>query len=330
MKRSRLVPVLVISASIALLYVVFLAAVPSTPAAARNAETRPTTFSSDPRGAKALLLILEHFLPDVERWMKPMQSLDPPDGSAPSTLLVMQPTVALGNKEAGSLDAWVSEGGQLIVATDTPWRIEGDGQSGDYLARHGFTVGASTEHPLVYTGVGGSLLLRAAPLGGEDLEPLFKGPSGTVGAQRYFGSGRIVVIADGSAWSNMRLKESNNAAWLVLTAGTWKNGRLLVDEYHLGYTGGRGTLQLILTFLGTFWGMIFLQIGFAAVLYLLARMRHFGPAVDLPRERIQDPLERVRAIGAFLQAAKASDFSAQTITQLAAARRHTLGKERQR
>ncbi|HTP57547.1 MAG TPA: DUF4350 domain-containing protein [Spirochaetia bacterium] len=327
MKRQRLVPILVISASIALLYVAFLAAGPPKPAERQSEDIRPTTFSSDSMGTKALYLVLEHFLPDVERWMKPMQSLDQPAGNSPTTLLVMQPLVSLDQAEAESLDAWVSDGGQLIVATDTPWSVRGDQESPGYLSRHGFTLGVSRKNVRLYAGRAGSLLLNAAPLGGEDHQPVFSGPSGTVAAERAIGSGRIIVIADGGVWSNARLKESNNAAWLVLTAGTWKNGRLLVDEYHLGNMGGRGTLQLILTFLGTFWGMVFLQVGLAAVLHLLGRVRHFGPARDLPRERVQDPLERVRGIGAFLQAAEAREFSAQVTAQLVAARRHTKGKE---
>jgi hypothetical protein len=322
MTRQRLVPILVISASIAFLYVAFLAVVPSRPPARHEEDTRPTTFSSDSAGTRALFLVLEHFLPDVERWMKPAQSLRSPTGNAPSTLLVMQPTVALGSREAESLDAWVSQGGQLIVATDSAWAIRGDGESRDYLARHGFTLEDSPKEVHLYTGHDGSLLLKAAALGGKDHEPIFSGPSGAVAAEQYVGSGRIIVISDGGAWSNARLKESNNSAWLVLTAGSWKNGRLLVDEYHLGNRGGRGTLQLILAFLGTFWGAAFLQIGLAAALYLLAHVRHFGPARDLPRERVQDPLERIRGIGAFLQAAEARDFAAQVISQLGEARRH--------
>ena len=328
MKSKSLVPILVISVSLVLLFAVVPAVVPSAPPGGQSVDSRPTSFSADPAGTKALLLILERFMPEVERWMKPLQSLVTPSSDAPSTLLVMQPIVALSDKEATSLDTWVSQGGQLIVATSTPWPVKGDGQSDDYLARHGFAIGAPSQQTSLYKGLGGSLLLSASSLGGEKLESLFSGPSGTVGAQRYIGSGRIIVITDGSAWSNARLKESNNAAWLVLTAGTWKNGRLLLDEYHLGNTGGRSTPQLILTFLGTFWGMAFLQLGLAAALYLLARVRHFGPAIDLPRERIQDPLERVRAIGAFLQAAEAGDFSTQAVAQLAAARLHTRRKER--
>lgn len=327
MKKQRLVPILVIVAAAALLYVAFLAAVPSRPPTKQAEDIRPTTFSSDPMGAKALFLVLEHFLPDVERWMKPMQSLDRPEGNSPSTFLVMQPLIALDEKEAESLDGWVSNGGQLIVATDTHWPIRGGQESEGYLARHGFTLGTPGKNTRLYTGRDGSLLLNAAPLGGKDHQPVLSGPSGTVAAEQYVGSGRIIVIADGGAWSNARLKESNNAAWLVLTAGTWKNGRLLVDEYHLGNRGGRGTLQLILTFLGTFWGMVFLQIGLAAALYLLARARHFGPARDLPRERVQDPLERIRGIGAFLQAAEAKEFAAQVTGQLVTARRRTKGKE---
>jgi hypothetical protein len=328
MKSKQLVPILVIFASLVLLCAVLLLAAPPASPAKQNAESRATTFSAGPQGTKALLLVLDHFIPGVRRWMKPMQSLTSPGGSSPSTLLVMQPIVTLKEKEASSLDTWVSRGGQLIIATSVPWQIESDGQTDDYLARHGFKIGAPVQYLRSYTGRGGSLLLDAASLDRSDFEPLFSGPSGAVGAQRHVGSGRIIVITDGSAWSNMRLGESNNAAWLVQIAGTWKNGRLLVDEYHLGNTEGRRTPQLILAFLGTFWGLAFLQVGLAAAIYLLRRARHFGPALDLPRERIQDPLERIRGIGAFLQAAGASEFSTQAITQLAAARRHTRMKER--
>ena len=328
MKRQRLVPAIVISASIVLLLAASLLAGTSAPADGQGTDSRATTFSAGPQGTKALFLILDHFIPGVGRLLKPLPSLAPPRESAPSTLLVMQPNRPLSQDEAASLDAWVSRGGQLIVATSAPWRIGKDEKADDYLSRHGFRMEGPLQEPRPYTGAGGTLLLGAAPLERSNFEPLFEGAAGAVGAQRRLGQGRIVVITDGYAWSNGRLSQSNNAAWLVMMAGTWKNGRLLVDEYHLGNTEGRGTFALILSFLGTFWGIAFLQLGLAAAVYLLQRARRFGPAHDLPRERIQDPLERIRGIGAFLQAAEAREFSAQTITQLAAARRLTRTKER--
>jgi hypothetical protein len=328
-KRSRLVPALVIGASLVLLYAVFRAGSPSTPLRLPQAlDTRPTTFSADPAGTRALFLVLSHFLPGARRWLRPMESLAPPDGQTATTLLVMQPTVKLRDAEEMSLDRWVYQGGQLIIATSGPWPIEG--KSRDYLSRHDFRMGYPSTQVRSYAGEGGTLDLAAASLGGYELEPLFSGPSGVAGVLQQYGEGRIIVISDGAAWSNQRLRESNNAAWLVLIAGTWKNGRLAVDEYHLGNSGGRSTLQLMLAFLGTSWGLGVLQLGLAAALHLLARVRHFGPARDLPRERVQDPLQRVRGIGAFLRAARAREFAAQTIAQLAAARRYTLDKEQQR
>lgn len=318
-------PVLVLCAAVVALGVLFLGRAPSAPAR-QATETRPTTFSPDPNGTRAMYLVLAHFLPGTGRWMKPMQGLEAPD-AGPSTLLVLQPTVALVDAEVRVLDNWVSKGGQLIIATDRPWRMEGAWKPPDYLARHGLRIGSPSAEARRYDGEGGSLVLAASPLSGRWLDALFTGPEGMVGAVRHVGAGRIILITDPHAWSNARLKESNNAAWLVLAAGSWKNGRLLVDEYHLGYTGGRSSLQLILAFLGTYWGMAVLQLGLAAALYLLARVRHFGPARDLPRERVQDPLERIRGIAAFLQAARAREFSAQAIAQLAGARRYTHRKE---
>ena len=328
MKKQRLVPVIVISVSIVLLLAASLLAGTSAPADGQSTDSRATTFSAGPKGTRALFLVLDHFIPGVGRLLEPTPGLSPPHGSAPATLLVMQPTRSLGEDEAASLDAWVSGGGQLIIATSAPWRVGKGEKAVDYLSRHGFRMEGPTQDPRLYAGSGGTLLLGATPLARDDFEPLFTGTAAVVGAQRRLGAGRIVVITDGYAWSNERLSQSNNAAWLVMMAGTWKSGRLLVDEYHQGNTGARGTFALILSFLGTFWGIALLQVGLAAAVYLLRGAWRFGPARDLPRERIQDPLQRIRGIGAFLQAAEANEFSAQTITQLAAARRLTHAKER--
>jgi hypothetical protein len=320
MKTQRFAPLLVIAGSVVLLVVAAIVASPSAPAAAAGADHRATTFSTAPQGARAIYLVLDRFLPKVERWTKPLQTIAPPGGDAPGTLLVLQPTVPLDEDDANALDWWLAQGGQLILAAGSPWNIEGRESGGDYLARHGFVMDTQARDARLYASPGGAMLLDGMPLAPGDYEPLFWGPVGVVGAQRAAGDGRIVVITDGYAWSNDRLSRSRNAAWLVRTVGAWGNGRLLVDEYHLGTTSTRSAPRLVLSFLGTFWGFAFLQAGLAAVLYLFRRARRFGPAVDLPLEKAQDPLERIRGIGSLLQAAKAREFSVQAMAQLAAAR----------
>ena len=325
MKRGRLVPAVVIVACAAALAVIsILASGASSAGSTGTADTRATTFSAAPLGTKALFLVLDHFMPGTGRLVKPAISLGAPGGDSPSTLLVMEPTTPLGPGEESALDAWVGAGGQLIIATSIPWPAKSDEKSTDYLSRHGFKPGTPTQDAVTYYGLDGSLLLAAAPLSPEGIHPLVTGPKGAMVATKDIGEGRVVVITDGYAWSNARLGRSQNASWLVAVAGSWKNGRILVDEYHQGVQGGAGSLSLILRFLGTFWGMAVLQLAAAAALYALARAWRFGPANSLPVERIQDPLERIRGIGSFLQAAGAQEFSAQAVAQLAAARRHGM------
>jgi hypothetical protein len=324
MKSGRVVPVIVIAGAVVVLLAVSLLAGGAAPAGSRETDARATTLSAAPLGTKALFLVLDHFMPGVGRLVRPTPSLAAPGGDAPTTLLVMQPTMPLGPGEESALDAWVSAGGQLIIATSVPWPVENDENKRDYLSRYGFKPGTPTAELVTYYGWKGSLVLDAAPMTPGGIQPLFTGPDGAVVAEKDIGEGRIVVITDGYAWSNARLARSQNAAWLISVAGSWGNGRMLVDEFHQGVQGGAGDLALIFTFLRTFWGIAVLQLAAAATLYALGRAWRFGPAQDLPPERIQDPLERIRGIASFLQATQAREFSSRAVAQLAAARRHTV------
>ena len=320
MKTRRFLPIAIVLAAVAVLVVATIVVNPSPGASSAGTDTRATTFSAAPNGARAIWLVLARFLPRVERLVKPLETIGPRGGDAPDTLLVLQPTLPLDTGDAARLDWWLAQGGQLIVAADAPWLIVDGEDRTDYLARHGFVLDSGERDTRLFATPGGALLLDGALLAPGDYEPLFAGPRGVVGAWRTVGDGRIVVIADGFAWSNERLARSGNAAWLVRTVAAWGDGRLLVDEYHLGNRTSRGSAGYVLDFLGTFQGFAFLQAGLAALLLLARRARRFGPAVDLPREKLQDPLERIRGIGALLQAAGARAFSAQVMAQLAAAR----------
>src|SRR6266705_3647114 len=55
-------------------------------------QRRPSTFFTDPTGARALLLVMKRLLPSVEQWRRPLNSLAlPSHQSAPATLIVAGP-----------------------------------------------------------------------------------------------------------------------------------------------------------------------------------------------------------------------------------------------
>jgi hypothetical protein len=336
MKGGRKHNLILISLPLFLLFLVFILARP--PKETRPTESEPqaraTTFSAEGGGAKAVYLVMKRFLPSVERWVRPLELLKPPQDSNPTSLLVMEPEKAMTKAETDALDIWVKSGGQLIIAMNGPWTTSGEeSQSeGDYLAGHGFIFSrihtADTASLVEARGTLGTILMHGASLVKGGYHVILKTARGIAAGERKIGKGKIILIADGSAWSNDMLSRSSNAAWLVLTALAWDNGRLLVDEYHQGFVGGsRGTLSLILSFLGSFWGAAFIQLAAAGALFLAMRARRFGPLIDLPPSRARDPLARVNGIGALLEAAAARSFAAQAVWQLTLLRlaRHRRG-----
>jgi hypothetical protein len=293
------------------------------PPAARDSGTsfdeKPSTFNTSDSGTKAIYLVLKRFLPSVERWMKPLEFLPPPEADNPTSLLVMGPSLAIGEEEAERLNRWIEEGGQLIVASEN--------RPAAYLAAHGFSFiaaagqnggGRTASRRLErYVDGTGELLLEGNALEQGDYTVLFHGSSGIKGGETRPGAGRLLVIADKEVWSNLRLTRGRNAAWLVSAVLSWGNGRLLIDEYHHGFQRTRGPLALMLSFFTSAWGLAFVQLGAAGLLFLYGRGRRFGRIRELPRERKRDPLERVEALGALLEAAGASGFALNSISRLA-------------
>src|SRR5439155_4997740 len=83
---------------------------------------RPSTFFTDPSGARAIYLVLQRVLPSVEQWRLPISELKPPSPQNVATLIAMGPN-PFGQDEANALDAWIVSGGQLILAANTDWSV---------------------------------------------------------------------------------------------------------------------------------------------------------------------------------------------------------------
>src|SRR5918996_4013106 len=73
-------------------FLILLATILGSLAGQRSADPflrRPSTFFTDPSGARALLLVMNQLLPSAEQWRCPLNLLESPtDQSAPSTLVV--------------------------------------------------------------------------------------------------------------------------------------------------------------------------------------------------------------------------------------------------
>ncbi len=261
---------------------------------------RPSTFFTDGSGARAAYLVLEQVLPQVEQWRLPVSEMASLPESTPSSLIVMGPTRPLSTAEAAALDGWIASGGQLILATDEPWRVgvprvfdddDDNGEFQDYLERHGIDADSDAE---VEDAVAEAQVV-------------------TVGA------GRIVHVPNPYAFSNAALAETDNAVWLVDQCAGW-GGTVRFDEYHHGFGQQRSFTAIMAPFLVSPWGLVCLQLGLAGAVYIFGYKRRFGRPVDpLPPERTS-ALETVEALGGLFEVADARRFSARAIHQYLSAR----------
>ena len=142
------------------------------------------------------------------------------------------------------------------------------------------------------------------------------------------GRGRVVAIADPTFLRNDVLRKKAGA---VLAVRILENvepatrSPIVFDEYHQGY-GDRTSMTEVLrgALSGTSWGRAILQLGFAALLYLLViGVRPIAPRSRTRYER-RSPLEHVSALSRAYEAIGATGLAVQRLVR-GVRRRHPLG-----
>ena len=318
---------------LALLYVVAALSVQRPPPVRQQ---RPSSFFSYEGGTRAIYLVLQRLLPAVAQWRKPLTTLAPPGSNeAPSTLLVFGPSQALSVAQAQALDAWIAQGGQAILALDQDWSIKhaaqervedtSDQSAEDvseaapemtYLQRHGVRIIVPDEPVAVST----PLTLDQRALAWDDAavgqhEALVMQGGSIVASSTRLGQGRLIVIPDAAAFSNHRLRTTENAVWLVTVCAAWGNGKVMINEFHHGFGAKRGLVSLLGQFLRTPWGWVGLQASLAGILYVYGHMRRFGRIDDPPPPPCARAAELIAARSGLFAAARARHLAVELLHQ---------------
>jgi hypothetical protein len=276
---------------------------------------RASSFFTDATGTRAIYLVLKRFLPTTAQWRRPPTVLETPASqNAATTLLVFGPSQSLSASQAQALDEWIMQGGQLVVATHHDWPIRepeaavdpeapgqeaaaGPASDSGYLRRHGFQL-LKWEETEAARHAETPLMLGPYALAWNDDTPGYtrlvtQGQQVLAGSKRL-GRGRLVAIPDAEAFSNQRLRDSQNAVWLVTLCATWGNGRGLIDEFHHGFGRKRSFVALLGQFLLTPWGWACLQCALAGGFYVWS-LRHFGSLAGPPARLRHSAVERSAA-----------------------------------
>jgi len=142
------------------------------------------------------------------------------------------------------------------------------------------------------------------------------------------GRGQVVAIADPAFLRNDVLRKTAGAVLAVRILENVDPARrspIVFDEYHQGY-GEQTSMPAVLrdALLGTSWGRAILQLGAAALLYLLViGVRPIAPSSRAHYER-RSPLEHVSALSRAYEAIGATGLAAQRLVR-GVRRRHPLG-----
>jgi len=303
---------------------------------------RPSTYFTDPSGARALLLVMRKLLPAAEQWRKPLTQLPLPDQPrAANTLIVASPLLPLAKAEAAHLDRWLAGGGQLILASSDGWPVrqrsinesrderageqenKPDGKKTTYLFTHAPALQWSPSRR-INTGE-----VHGPAIPGKSLNIRWQRHFSATGAAKVLaasdnavlavelpvGQGRIVAVADPTVLNNRALRAADNAVWLVTLAAAWGNGVTYFDEYHHGFGVQKSAVSLAWAFAKTPWGWCVGQIAAAGLLYIFVYRRRFGRISEAPAATHSNPLELVDARAGIFHAAGAQRLAAQSIMQ---------------
>jgi hypothetical protein len=323
----------------------------STPQRGDSLLRRPSTFFTDPSGARALLLVLREFMPSAEQWHRPFQFLPPPGDAG--TLFIAGPQRPLAEREAEALERWLQAGGQLVLLTANGWPMRPDASAGEIdnhdaeANRKGEDRTKQTflgrwEPALTWTkaenemrtgqGSGASIVAPGITLGWRagfrttgKARVIATASNTALAIELPVGRGRIVAVADPTMASNGALRRSDNAVWLVGLLTGWSAGRVLFDEYHHGFGQKRGALELAQGFFSTAWGWCVLQLAAAGLIYVFVCRRRFGRVREPLAAERSSPLELIGARAGIFQAAGAQRLAADLIVQHLC---HSLAKAR--
>jgi hypothetical protein len=219
-------------------------------------------------------------------------SLDPTH----TVVLLDPPSVA--RRDVAALHAFVAAGGRLVASSGgTPWLAQ-------LLARPptGDTQGVRTADAKGLAGV--HVVATAANNAWTHpgrARPIVERRGRIVLVVATVGRGKVFLLADPSPLQNRLLGERDNAALGLALAGPSTRNIDFLETYH-GYGRSSG-----LSALPAAWQLLLEGVALAALVYMVARGRRFGPPE--PRERDLPPsrFEYVEALAAIVARARRRD-----------------------
>ena len=257
-----------------------------------------SSYTTSPEGLAAYADLLDRFGHPVVRLRQELSEATPPSGS---TVMLLDPG-SISASEGRRLESFVEAGGHLVaggsLGSDEPWLDTLVESTPEWSA-----AGAASVRPLVPAPeVEEVTEVRTSSLGtwshtGSTL-PLLGSPGGIVATVASRGRGRVVLLADASPLHNRLLDQADNAAFALGLAGGRGRPVAFVESVH-GYGEQSG-----LSAIPARWKWALAGLVLAALVFMVARGRRFGPPDATERELPPARSEYVEALAGILARAQ--------------------------
>jgi hypothetical protein len=257
-----------------------------------------SVYSNAPTGGRALSLWLQSLGYEVATLEAEPYAV--PEGTA--ALFVLQPSSAFDRAALESLEAWVEDGGQLVIATAGRGGrrlLESFGLRLDFTGER--QAEATAAQPLLTAPAVQRARVDAweALLSTEGLAPWLAADPHVYAGSRPFGKGRVIALSATYPLSNAGLRGADNAGLVLnLLSALPPGSRLAFDEYHHGFVR-HGTRSLWSLLLENPWGWAALYGVLLGYLYLFWGGRRFGrPLAPLaaPRRTVGEYVASLAAL----------------------------------
>jgi hypothetical protein len=291
---------------------------------------KPTTYSTAPRGAKALYLLLKELGLPVERFRQKASKLKPL-----GALVIYEPLDRwVSSNEVTDLKRWIQRGGNLVIVYGLPFTpLEDLGQAQKTKRTGSFKLDFGLEDlqlkakwfrnsdrkilPIKLDNLDETLEISVSEeirwdTPKSDWEIILKDDSGPLLVRKKMGKGFVCALSDPTIFSNRYIREAQNAGFaLALLLDKNKSRRVFFDEYHHGFSMEEGLSKMVYS---SVFMWIFLQLVVGIGLFFYSRRAsHSGRFRTLDQPPGRSSTEYVKSMANVLESSKAGTVALEAI-----------------
>jgi hypothetical protein len=303
----------------------------------RNREDASSTYSTHPKGCKALFLLLERLHLPAERFGFPFRRL----GRSEGVLLVIEPRrTPFDKSDVARLEEWIKKGNRLVMFQGAAQRkaTETKKQGTDYKpsdkerrsdrstlayrfglrekkthsdTRSTCPVSTARLPQIQELNVSDSIRWEKPP---EGWDVLVADAAGPLIVAKKLGDGEIVAVADPTIVQNRYLSRAQNARLVIALIGREKlRQTILFDEYHHGHVVQESFWHYTAT---SVFAWILFQCAVGLLLYIFSRRAsQSGRFQSLAMPAGRSSMEYVDSMANVLSSCKAGSLALEMLLQ---------------